>query len=246
MSTIKNYQQAIEYLKGKRERPFAHNTRLELCEDHIEAKYHGNTVASFYPDGSNAYSSCGWKTSTTKERINWFLPSGFSLYQERSIWRVVKHGTNYDYIFADGLTIDVNGNVYNDAPGGEDKRIKQTIKAIKKFVDGYIKALLNGEVEKPSGGDCWYCFMVTDDGQSLGDATGDTDHILSHFEEEYYVPSLMVNAEKHNHRFCMLSKDGIARLWEGMEISERQRDVIARDVRSSLTSYLKHTLGLTQ
>jgi hypothetical protein len=56
----------------------------------------------------------------------------------------------------------------------------------------------NGELELPSGGDCWHCSMVTEDGESLGDATGDIDHIVSHIAEDYYVPSLLFNALKHS------------------------------------------------
>lgn len=246
MPPIKNYQQALAYLGNKKERPYAHNTRIEnMGHDVIVAKYHGNIVASFYPEW-NTYSSAGWKTSTTKERINWFLPEGFTLYQENSIWRIVKHGTSFNYVFADGITIDHNGNVYNDAPGGEDERIKKTIKTIKKYVDGYVKALLSGNVPAPDSGDCWYCLMVTDEGTSLGDATGNTGHIESHFEESYYVPSMLVNAEKANHRMCIMTKDGIARLWQGESISEWQASIIVRDVKSSLTAYLKHALNIAQ
>ena len=119
MKSIKNYQQALEYLGGKKERPYAHNTRIEidtlnLGHEVITVKYHGNPVVNMFPDRI-AYSSCGWKTSTTKERINWFLPDGFTLYQEKSTWYIRKHGTSLIYGFADGITIDAAGSVYNDA-----------------------------------------------------------------------------------------------------------------------------------
>src|SRR5688572_16989486 len=89
---IKNYQQALEYLNGKKERPYAHNTRivmdtLNLGHDVITVTYHGNPVVNFFPDRVS-FSSCGWKIITTKERINWFLPEGFYCYQERSQWYI--------------------------------------------------------------------------------------------------------------------------------------------------------------
>ncbi len=55
MKSIKNYQQAREYLGTKKERTYAHNTRIEidtlnLGHDVITVKYHGNPVVNFYPD----------------------------------------------------------------------------------------------------------------------------------------------------------------------------------------------------
>jgi hypothetical protein len=245
---IKSYQAAKDYLQGKKSRPYAHNTRitidsLNLGHEVITVTYHDNPVVNLFPDGTITYSSCGWNTSTTKERINWFLPDGFYLYQENSVW-YISQGLRWDnnsgkrYIFADGLAIK-NGTVYNDAP---EDTTKGTIKAIKKYVDGYIKALLNNEVENPSGGDCWYCLMKDENGNTMGG----NDHILSHFEESYFVPSLLMNAYKFNSRLSMLTQDGITRLMQGDSISEWQSSLVARDVKSCLTSYLKHLLGVAQ
>ena len=252
---IKSYQQALDYLKGKKRRPYAHNTRIELDpldlgHENIVATYHGNIVASFFPDGTSTFSSCGWKTHTTKERINWFLPDGFSVYQERSVWYLSDRGAEYSgpyhtYIFADGLAIK-GRTVYN---AGEADRVKPVLKALKKYVDGYVKALLNGEVGKPSGGDCWYCAMHTQEGKPLGTATGSTDHLELHFEESYYVPSLLTNAatffaDMNRERMSVMSKDGVARLWQGESISDWQKSIVARDVKATLTAYLKHEFGL--
>lgn len=250
MKTIKNYQDAKNYLQGKKSRPYANNTRivmdiLDMGHEIITITYHNNPVVNLYPEYTS-YSSCGWKTNTTKERINWFLPEGFSLYQEKSVWYIVKHGTSFKYTFADGLTIDLNGNVYNDAPSNEQDTTKATIKAIKQYVDGYIKALLQNEIENPSDADCWYCAMQTTDGENLGDAMKNNDHILSHMEESYFVPSLLVNAEKFSHHMSIMSKDGCARLMQGDSISEWQASIVTRDVKSTLTAYLKHELGIAQ
>ena len=248
MPKITSYQEALEYLGNKRERPFANNTRIErdplaLEHDVIVAKYHGHTVASFYPEYT-AYSSAGWRTPTTKERINWFLPDGFYLYQEAGNWFIQKRGNGSRWTFADGITIDHYGNVCNDAPAGELERTKALTKAIKAFVNGYIKALLAGEVESPSGGDCWYCCMRTEDGRSLGEASNNTDHLESHLEESYYVPSLLYNAVEKTGRASAISKDGIQRLWQDETISEFQADCVVRDVKSCLTRYFKLAFGI--
>jgi hypothetical protein len=250
---IKSYQDAKQYLGSKKSRPYANNTRIEidtlnLGHEVITVLYHGNGVVNFFPDGTTTFNSCGWKTSTTKERINWFLPDGFSLYQSKSVWYLsqrgdgVGHKLPQSYIFADGIAIK-NGTVYNT--GAEDTT-KDTIKTIKKYVDGYIKALLAMEVESPSSGDCWYCVMKDASGKNLGELTNDTSHILSHMEESYYVPSLLVNAFKFNNRLSMMAQDGIARLTSGESVSTWQAEIVSRDVKACLTAYLKHLLGIAQ
>jgi len=255
-NSIKSYQDAKAFLGNKKERPFAHNTRIEidtldLGHEVITVKYHGHPVVNFYPDGTSTFNSCGWRTLTTKERINWFLPDGFHLYQEKSTWYIVKHGNTYGdwtssnrFNFADGIAIK-DGTVYNDAPMDEQDTIKAQIKAIKAYVKGFVTALFNGEISAPSGGDCWYCLMQTESGESLGDATKNHDHIISHMEESYFVPSLIVNASK-NGRLSDFAKSTIAQLWNGESVSDWQKDITARQLSSCLTAYIKHALNIAQ
>jgi hypothetical protein len=73
-------------------------------------------------------------------------------------------------------------------------------KRIDKYVEGYIAALKAG-MPMPSGGDCWYCALhtsVTDSDTQLrvpmGDAVSSHEHLISHMEDRYYVPTLAVNA----------------------------------------------------
>ena len=118
---IKTYEQALKYLQGKKSRPYAHNTRITtffaqyLGKAVITVTYHNNPVANFFPDGTITYSSCGWKTPTTKERINWFLPKGFHLYQKAGVWYIIGDQLSLFpvHIFADGIAIK-NGIVYNE------------------------------------------------------------------------------------------------------------------------------------
>lgn len=49
-------------------------------------------------------SSCGWETSTTKERINRYVPSGYRVYQEDHDWYISRRdGDTMD--FYDGVEI---------------------------------------------------------------------------------------------------------------------------------------------
>jgi len=254
MKQIKSYADAKEYLneggRDKLERPYANNTRIKWDEqghDVILATYHGNTVARFFPDYT-AYSSCGWRTMTTKERINWFLPDGFSLWQEKGMWFLSDRNKHKQYGFADGITIDKFGSVSNAALPTREAEIKALTKQINKYVKGYVKALVAGDIDSPSAGDCWYCAMQTESGESLGDATRDTGHLVSHFEESYYVPSLLMNAHKlYNNAMCIISQDAMARLWQtGEELSDWQENILGRDVKALLTKYLKKQFEIAQ
>lgn len=245
---IQSYQDAKNFLSEGRnplERPYANNTRIYDRGDSITVEYHGNEVVTFYPNKTR-FDSCGWRTFTTKERLNWFLPDGFYVYQEKGIWYLSERGKG-SYIFADGIEVDSNGKVYNAESEDKIQEIKALTKQINKYVKGYIKALVSGEVESPSGGDCWYCAMYTDSGESLGDATRDTSHLLSHFEESYYVPSLLYNAYKLFGGLCIISQDAMARLWQSDEtLSDWQAEILRRDVKALLTKYIKKQFGIAQ
>ncbi len=91
-ASIKNYDDAFKYLKGKQDRPYANNTRIEMefSDYSIVVRYHGNRIVTFYKNGIVKYSSSGWQTVTTKERLNWYLPDGFYLYQEKRVWYLAK------------------------------------------------------------------------------------------------------------------------------------------------------------
>jgi hypothetical protein len=89
------------------------------------------------------------------------------------------------------MTIKANGTVVGgiaDNPKA-DKKLKAKVKA-------YAQACADAiPLDNPSGGDCWYCAMVTEDKKTLGDAVK-SDHIDQHIKEGYIVPSLVAHALK--------------------------------------------------
>tara|TARA_R110002110_G_C13287972_1_gene703170 strand:+ start:383 stop:835 length:453 start_codon:yes stop_codon:yes gene_type:complete len=73
-----------------RGKPLGNNTRLypkvgysflgELVVISYEIQLHGNTIITVFPDDSQVLDSCGWKTVTTKERINkWGLTETYTI-----------------------------------------------------------------------------------------------------------------------------------------------------------------------
>jgi hypothetical protein len=103
--------------------------------------------------------------------------------------------------FYDGIRVDSEGyapRVRQEGPSPAKLRrheaaVKKMKKRIEKYLDGYIKALVKG-MPMPGNGDCWYCLLRdTKTGETWGDM-GNHDHLLSHMEDRYYVPTLAVNA----------------------------------------------------
>jgi hypothetical protein len=118
------------------------------------------------------------------------------------------------------------------------------------YVNGFVTDLFNGKLGRPGGGDCFYCQMMVrtvsggkGDEKSLGEATNNTDHILSHIEENYFVPSLLVRAcaAYPLSRYATSMVHGIL---NQTEPSLALRDVVEKEVRLSLQKYIRHTLGL--
>lgn len=66
--------------------------------------YHQSPVVVKSVEGDLSISSCGYKTSTTKQRINQYLPKGFRVYQEDFDWYLSTPDGEKD--FEDGMKLD--------------------------------------------------------------------------------------------------------------------------------------------
>ncbi len=105
-------------------------------------------------------------------------------------------------LFKDGIVVSEAGDVVSGAGDAAPiEAAKRTIdRLVRAYVKGYCEHLVSvGQVEEPGTGDCFFCVMRTvDGGVPLGDAlngpTGNVDHLLSHLEERYFVPALLINA----------------------------------------------------
>ena len=72
---LRSYMDAVE-LAQTRKRKLGNNT--VLVTDHAPTsyavRYHSTDIVTYRKDGSIVLSSGGWRTSTTKERINEYIP----------------------------------------------------------------------------------------------------------------------------------------------------------------------------
>lgn len=162
-------------------------------------RLHHTDVVTLHPDGSQTLDSGGWRTVTTKDRINAYAP--VRVFSDRGSWFVVPTFPGAGpidwerrYAFADGMRVYPDGKV--EGAGIDETAIrKRVLRMIGEYIKGYADSVRNVGLTPPSNGDCWGCYMKTAsaDGKALppgkGDITG-VDHYLSHFEEKYYVPSL--------------------------------------------------------
>lgn len=160
------------------------NTLKVSYKDGSEAiRLHNTDVVTFLPNGKIELNSGGWRTATTKERINKFSPA--RLHQDKGVWYV--SGS----IFYDGMLIDKDGKLVSKKKEANIKKIDKIKTDIKKFVD----LITEDNLPIPSGGDCWLCCLVDEKGLTWGDQRPDNhDHLHQHIKEKYLHGSLLVNA----------------------------------------------------
>ena len=96
-SRINSYEDAqviLETARNKdRGKPIANNTRV-VCNgtipfkdgdrDILAIRLHSTDVVTYYPNGKIMIDSGGWRTVTTKDRINQFSP--FHIWSDKQVW----------------------------------------------------------------------------------------------------------------------------------------------------------------
>ena len=122
-------ESARDKSKGK---PIANNTRLYEIKNlrmldtggigGYEIRLHGNVIMKIFLHHIEI-SDGGWRTPTTKARLNQFLPSGFSVYQRDWEW-YLKHGDD-ECVFGDVYWIHNDGGVmlYSTHPHYPEKEM---------------------------------------------------------------------------------------------------------------------------
>jgi hypothetical protein len=185
------YATADATLGSRDRRKVANNTYLERRDEQtIALRLHATDVVTFRP-GTITLDSGGWRTVTTKNRINYALP----VYSDKGTWYVGGYPDHDNrVVYVDGITFTEAGSLVGDEaldPSAEAAAMKKRITAFVKLAGETFEA----GMPTPSTGDCWYCMMRTETGRTLGDwAGGDHSHLLDHMDEGYVVPSLLVNA----------------------------------------------------
>lgn len=101
------YGDYFQRLGSRKRRKLGHNTYLEDRGNHLAVRYHDTDVVRYYPDDTVTYHTGGWRTYTTKDRLNRFGPIG--VYQKNGEW-----------FFADGRPFEEEVDVFPELPEAEE------------------------------------------------------------------------------------------------------------------------------
>jgi len=184
--TKKQIMQNVDNYKNSK--VIDNNTVEYFQNDTRKIRLHFTDIVSFGNDGSVTYDSGGWKTVTTKDRMNKFGFYRANIYQEESIWYLTSNGETS--VFYDGITIANSGKILK--PKNTDKKAQKTLKLIKRYCDK-LKSL--DKLPYPNNGDCWMCLMF-DQNNKTGEKSTSKDHLESHLKEKYIHGSLIFNSLK--------------------------------------------------
>ena len=218
-----DHSSAHERLGNRPSRKLANNTYLQRRNNvDIAVKLHDTDVITFKLTGETVLNSGGWKTATTKSRIDCYIPDPWSLLQIKGLWYVVNAKGNgharavpkSEWIpFADGMVLHKDGETASNA-GTDPNKTLDFNKAVKKYAKQFIADLRAGKVKKPGTEDCFYCSMSEiKTGKSIGEVSHNGNHIRSHIEENYQVPSLLYRALEWNSSQVM--KWAVGAMWNG-------------------------------
>ena len=109
------YKEALALMKKAKNpskgKPIANNTRLHSCLDgSFEIKLHGHPIITIHPNHITL-DSCGYRTRTTKDRMNTLTPLGFKVVQRKYNWYVIMPHMmelwGEEVSFYDGIKLEV-------------------------------------------------------------------------------------------------------------------------------------------
>ena len=170
---------------------FIDNNTVEYSVEGIRLiRLHLIDILTFKPNGMVTYNSGGWKTVTTKDRMNKFGSVGAQVWQEKNIWYI--GNKDVDSVFYDGIVLNSVTGEFRDSVKVEDTETKKWMK----LINSYCKELTGLEsLPVPGGGDCWDCALF-DQNLGAGEKSTSREHLESHLTEKYIHGSLIWNALK--------------------------------------------------
>lgn len=181
------FQRARDKTVGKL---VGNNTHLVQVGSDYAIRLYNTDIVTYKPDGSIILNSGGYRTQTTKSRINEFARDVY-VSQDMGLWYVNVRGQTV--LFEDGITIPATGPVIA-SDGYKMQKAKIAVdRMVSKFIKGYVSDMLKNGINRSTDGDCWGC-AIQDKRHPENIEPMGYDHYLSHFEEKYYVPSIFLAA----------------------------------------------------
>lgn len=185
----------------------------------VGVKLHNTVVVKYYKDGSVQFNSDGWRTVTTRDRMNQYAPHTkwneetkkyddglrIQVYTEKRIMYLVTSigsGSMWNnpnakkYIYEDNMTVYPDGRVINQdgdsiVPDDKDreKAARKELNQIKRYVGKFISKFINQEIGNPGPGDCWYCMSHIPNSGIPPIDTITPDGIKPGFDETHHIKS---------------------------------------------------------
>lgn len=246
-----DYRQAAERLGTRDSRKMGNNTYLKRRDERtIALKLHETDVLTYTPDGVT-YNTGGWQTTTTKSRLNEYGRDGYKVWSDKGQWKLfgpVWYGQKPDpvVIYEDGLTIHTDGTITGAKTPEEAKADAKFRKDAGAYAKAYVDKLYAGEIDAPSGGDCFGCQFSRDANTGKLVNPMGWGHLESHMteDERYYVPSLVWNAMEASGA-SQYARETVQRLQTGdSHVRRDNRDFIAEQIEKSIKNYLVRERGL--
>ena len=207
------------------------NTFLYHQDDDEVVRLHMTDIVRKKPDGTIILNDGGWKTPTTKARMNDAI-APYMIHQEKGKWYVILRGVPGRLSYVTGMKLQPAHKVTELVDSKAAARTSKKEDRIKKRIDLYLKKMRElykkeGAFPYPDSGDCWHCLMFEMDGNYT-----DNTHIWSHVMESTYIHgSLIRNALK----YAGYQEQAFGLLWD-------HEDIVIRAVRK----FLKFRLGLVR
>jgi hypothetical protein len=127
-------------------------------------------------------------------------------------------------MFYDGIQFDKDGHCISGTCAIDTDAVNEMTARINAF----CMMITEDTLRTPDGGDCWMCAFTTQ-GKTLGDTSGNHEHLLSHMDEGYIHGSLLVNAMREYG-----DDDFTIRGCFGLKVVHRFRNAVRRYLKTRL------------
>ena len=144
------YNDACGVLCGRASRLIAPNTKLETIDSNtIGVRLHETTIIKIHHNGTYTLSSGGFRTATTKQRINALTPA--NIFVHRGAWFLGSLGNCVPFV--DGMVVSSNGTPVRAGPSVSARiaAIRAEIAALAKQINVKRAELSEAKAMLPGG-----------------------------------------------------------------------------------------------
>ncbi len=173
-----------------------------------------------------SFNSGGWKTVTTKDRLNRFAPAGWQFWSDKGLWMVSTPAGEFQFVDSAEFYLKSGRPVKPSLHRNETVKVKRE----KKLISAYVAEVRKG-FSLNSNGDPW---VIPNPKTGLYDR----DVVMSWLKDKYVFPTLIWNAMKASG----MGNNGAAMFIERASKGASGYDITAQRVRRYLARSLGHAV----